>query len=56
MPDSLESLTYVEGTPPRKRDRGLARQGGAAEEAGMGIGDKLKIASVERARPTGSSA
>jgi putative ABC transport system permease protein len=48
LPDGLESLTYVEGTPPRE-PRGSLDQA-AAEESGLAIGDEIELASVERAR------
>jgi putative ABC transport system permease protein len=47
LPESLETQTYVEGRPPRERTE-VSLDQSAAEEAGMGIGDTLKLASVER--------
>jgi putative ABC transport system permease protein len=47
LPPSLETQAYVEGRPPRDaREATLDKS--AAEEAGLGIGDTLKLASVER--------
>jgi putative ABC transport system permease protein len=42
MPGSLESLEYVEGRAPRGPDEASLDEG-AAEEAGLEIGDKLTI-------------
>jgi putative ABC transport system permease protein len=47
LPEDLETQTYVEGRPPRDAKEASLDQS-AAEEAGLGIGDKLKLASVER--------
>ncbi len=47
LPDALETQTYVEGHPPRDASE-VSLDESAAEEAGLGIGDKLKLASVER--------
>ena len=47
LPSSLETQTYVEGRPPRD-SREATLDEPAAEEAGLGIGDTLKVASVER--------
>jgi len=47
LPESLETQTYVEGHPPRGVREATLDQG-AAEEGGLGIGDTLKLASVER--------
>ncbi|MEX2108830.1 MAG: FtsX-like permease family protein [Solirubrobacterales bacterium] len=47
IPESLETQTYVEGRKPRDAKEAALDQG-AAEEAGLGIGDTLKLASVER--------
>ncbi|MGC1851297.1 MAG: FtsX-like permease family protein, partial [Solirubrobacterales bacterium] len=47
LPEELETQTYVEGRPPRDA-REVSLDEGAAEEAGLGIGDRLKLASVER--------
>jgi putative ABC transport system permease protein len=47
IPESLETQTYVEGRKPRDAKEAALDQG-AAEEAGLGLGDTLKLASVER--------
>ncbi len=47
LPEELETQTYVEGRPPRDAKEASLDQS-AAEEAGIGIGDTLKLASVER--------
>ncbi len=47
LPEDLETQTYVEGRPPRDAKEASLDQS-AAEEAGLGIGDTLKLASVER--------
>ena len=47
LPESLETQTYVEGRPPRDAGQASLDQS-AAEEAGLGLGDTLKPASVER--------
>ncbi len=47
LPEELETQTYVEGRPPRSA-RQVTLDQSAAEEAGLGIGDTLKLASVER--------
>jgi len=47
IPNSLETQTYVEGRKPRDA-REAALDQSAAAEAGLGIGDTLKLASVER--------
>ncbi|HEY5815903.1 MAG TPA: FtsX-like permease family protein [Solirubrobacterales bacterium] len=47
LPESLETQTYVEGRKPRTAKEASLDQS-AAEEAGLGLGDKLKLASVER--------
>jgi putative ABC transport system permease protein len=47
LPAELETQTYVEGRPPRNA-RQVSLDQSAAEEAGLGIGDTLKLASVER--------
>jgi putative ABC transport system permease protein len=47
LPPSLETQAYVEGRPPRD-SREATLDEPAAEEAGLGIGDTLKVASVER--------
>jgi putative ABC transport system permease protein len=47
LPEDLETQTYVEGRPPRDAKE-VSLDQGAADEAGLGIGDTLKLASVER--------
>jgi putative ABC transport system permease protein len=47
LPESLETQTYVEGRQPRNAKEAALDQS-AAEEAGLGLGDTLKLASVER--------
>jgi putative ABC transport system permease protein len=47
LPESLETQTYVEGRKPRTAKEAALDQS-AAEEAGLGLGDTLKLASVER--------
>jgi putative ABC transport system permease protein len=47
LPEDLETQTYVEGRAPRDAKEASLDQS-AAEEAGLGIGDTLKLASVER--------
>jgi putative ABC transport system permease protein len=47
LPESLETQTYAEGRPPRDASEAALDQS-AAEEAGLGVGDTLKLASVER--------
>jgi putative ABC transport system permease protein len=47
LPEEIETQTYVEGRPPGGAGEAALDQG-AAEEAGLGIGDTLKLASVER--------
>jgi putative ABC transport system permease protein len=47
IPKSLETQTYVEGRKPRTAKEASLDQS-AAEEAGLGLGDTLKLASVER--------
>ena len=47
LPEALETQTYVEGRPPRDAKEVTLDQG-AADESGLGIGDTLKLASVER--------
>jgi putative ABC transport system permease protein len=47
LPESLETQTYVEGRKPRNA-REASLDLSAAEEAGLGLGDTLKLASVER--------
>jgi putative ABC transport system permease protein len=48
LPAGLESLTYLEGHRPRGPTEASIDQS-AAEEAGIGIGDKIELASVQRA-------
>jgi putative ABC transport system permease protein len=48
LPGSLESLTYVDGHRPRgPREASLDQS--AAEDAGLRVGDRLELASTERA-------
>ncbi|HEX5761984.1 MAG TPA: FtsX-like permease family protein [Solirubrobacterales bacterium] len=47
LPEQLETQTYVEGRPPRDASEATLDRS-AAEEAGLGIGDTLRLASVER--------
>jgi putative ABC transport system permease protein len=47
IPESLETQTYEEGRKPRNAKEAALDQS-AADEAGLGIGDTLKLASVER--------
>jgi putative ABC transport system permease protein len=49
LPEELETQTYTEGRPPRSAAEAALDQD-AAEEAGLGLGDTLKLASVERVR------
>ncbi len=47
LPDALETQTYVEGRAPRSAREAVLDES-AAEEAGIGLGDTLKLASVEK--------
>jgi putative ABC transport system permease protein len=47
LPPALETQTYVEGRPPRTARQATLDES-AAGEAGIEIGDRLKLASVER--------
>ncbi|HEY5709345.1 MAG TPA: FtsX-like permease family protein [Solirubrobacterales bacterium] len=47
LPEPLETQTYTEGRLPRDASEAALDQD-AAEEAGLGLGDTLKLASVER--------
>jgi putative ABC transport system permease protein len=47
LPESLETQTYVEGRQPGDASEAALDQS-AAEEAGLGLGDRLRLASVER--------
>jgi putative ABC transport system permease protein len=47
LPESLETQTYVKGHEPRGAKEASLDEG-AAEEAGLEVGDTLKLASVER--------
>jgi putative ABC transport system permease protein len=47
LPEEIETQTYVEGRPPRDAKE-VSLDQSAADEAGLGIGDTLKLASVER--------
>ena len=49
LPDGLESLNYVEGRQPRTAAEASLDQA-AAEEAGIGIGDTIELASVSRVK------
>ncbi|HEU4737250.1 MAG TPA: FtsX-like permease family protein [Solirubrobacterales bacterium] len=49
LPEELETQTYTEGRPPRDAAEAALDQD-AAGEAGLGLGDTLKLASVERVR------
>ena len=49
LPGQLESLTYLEGRRPRGPAEASLDES-AAEEAGIGIGDTIKLASVQRAK------
>lgn len=48
-PSALESLTYVEGRKPRDAAEASIDEG-AAEEAGLELGDTIRLAAVERAK------
>ncbi|MEX0972924.1 MAG: FtsX-like permease family protein [Solirubrobacterales bacterium] len=50
LPEALETQSYVDGDPPDNAGE-VALDQSAAEEAGLGIGDTLKLASVERVVP-----
>jgi len=47
LPESLETQTYVKGREPGSAKQ-AALDEGAAKEAGLEVGDQLKLASVER--------
>jgi putative ABC transport system permease protein len=47
LPEEIDTQTYPEGRPPRNASE-VSLDQSAAEEAGLGIGDTLKLASVER--------
>jgi putative ABC transport system permease protein len=49
LPEALETQTYTEGRPPQSAAEAALDQD-AADEAGLGIGDTLKLASVERVK------
>jgi putative ABC transport system permease protein len=49
QPGVLQSLNYLEGRMPRTAEEASLDQA-AAEEAGLGIGDTIELASVERAK------
>ncbi len=49
QPDGLESLTYVDGHPPRGPTE-TSIDKAAAEEAGLALGDRLEIVGQGRAR------
>ncbi|HYP55879.1 MAG TPA: ABC transporter permease, partial [Solirubrobacterales bacterium] len=48
LPPSLEAQTYEQGHPPRDRSQ-VALDEGAANEADLRLGDRIKVASVEQA-------
>jgi putative ABC transport system permease protein len=48
LPDGLEPQTYVEGRQPRSA-RQAALDEAAADEAGLELGDEIRLASVEKA-------
>jgi putative ABC transport system permease protein len=48
-PGVLQSLQYVDGRGPRNRAEASLDQA-AAEDAGLGIGEEIELASVERAK------
>jgi len=48
LPDGLESLTYLEGHSPRGSGEASLDEA-AADESGLQIGDRIELASVERA-------
>jgi len=47
LPEEIDTQTYPEGRPPHNASE-VSLDQSAAEEAGLGIGDTLKLASVER--------
>ncbi len=49
LPDGLESLTYIEGHPPRGPTEASLSEA-AADDADLGLGDTLKIVGQGRAR------
>ena len=49
LPGRLESLTYVDGSPP-VNSRQASLDEAAADEAGVEIGDRIKVAGQERVR------
>jgi putative ABC transport system permease protein len=49
LPDGLESLTYIEGHPPRGPTE-TSLDEAAAESAGLELGDRLRIVGQRRAR------
>jgi len=48
-PEALESITYVEGHRPRDAAQ-VSIDEGAADEAGLELGDTIRLAAVERAK------
>jgi putative ABC transport system permease protein len=48
-PEALESITYVEGHKPRDATQASIDEG-AADEAGLELGDTIRLAAVERAK------
>ena len=49
LPDRLESLTYVDGRPP-DNPRQVSLDKAAADESGLSIGDRIRVAGQTRAR------
>ena len=48
-PQALSAITYIEGHKPRDASQASIDEG-AAEEAGLELGDTIRLASVERAK------
>ena len=49
LPDGLESLTYVDGKPP-VNGREVSLDKAAADDAGLSIGDQIRVAGQTRAK------
>ncbi len=49
LPEALESMTYVEGHRPRDAAQ-VSIDEGAADEAGLELGETIRLAAVERAK------
>ena len=49
LPDGLESLTYVDGKPP-VNGREVSLDKAAADDSGLSIGDKIRVAGQTRAK------